>query len=484
MKAFSESEKILSELRRRYRERALVRYVPSRPQGILHDSDRKIRLYIGANGTGKTTWGIAEASAWCLGERPWNGSVTRVPPCRVAVVCTNFTHSALEDVTPKIEGFLPGSRVIKRHLLANGKVHRWDLDNGSTLTLLSYAMDPADLEGLDYDFVIFNEPPPRSHYVALLRGVSKRNGYLAFAMTPLGSESAWIYDELYAVAGTDPDISQVTATHEDMFMDEHSKKLFYAGLNEDEREARWEGRFRHLVGRVYKEFDSGVHVIRESLLPQVQKWVTDGTIPKGMVIDPHDRKPFAIAWFLINPVGHVIFFKEWPEDEYNSYRSCDYSVPQYAKLIFDTEKNLKISPVIWRLCDPNYGIARRSVTGESIVDRFSELGLSFDAEIHDGLEDGHLAVKEKLMWDDKRPFGDDNCPRLYITPECQNLAYAFSHYCWSSKNNPDGLLKEKVVEHGKDFADLIRYVCVSNLGYFNPHVIASKKASLRYRGVL
>ena len=474
----TESERLLKEMQRRWRERALERYVPSAPQEAIHKANQYIRLYVGANGTGKTTCAIAEGCAWCLGIRPWDDSVIRLPPVRVAVAVRTFTHSALEDVTPKIEHFLPNSRVVKRHLLANGKVYRWDLDNGSTLTLLSYAMDASDLEGLDYDFVVFNEPPPRVHYIALLRGVMKRNGAVMFAMTPLGGESAWIYDELYSVAGSDPDIFQVTATHKDMFADENAKRLFYASLNEEEREARWEGKFRHLIGRVYKEYDSGAHVVRGDRLAQIEKWITDLSIPKGMVVDPHDRRPFAIAWFLVTPAGQIVFFKEWPEDDFSSYKSCDYSVPQYAKLICDTERTRQIAPIVWRFMDPNYGIARRSVTGESIVDRFSTFGLPFDTDIHDGLEDGHLAVKERLMWDARRPFGDDNCPRIFFMPGLENFAYGLTHYTWKEGE------KNKVSENGKDFCDLVRYVCIVNPGYFDASPSEIQRVTPRFRGVL
>lgn len=481
----NEADKILMELRRRWRERELTRYVPNVKQQSFHATEAPIKLYVGANGTGKTTCIVAECSGRALGFLPWCGVQTRNPPVSVAIACQDFTHAAVDDLTPKIERFLPSSRVVKRDRLANGRIHKWHLDNGSSVGLFSYEMDPFAYEGLDFDCFAFNEPPPRSIYVPVMRGVQKKDGIVMFAMTPIGGESAWIYDELYTVAGSDPEIFQVTATHDDMFMSDKAKARFYNSLNEDEREARWDGKFRHLVGLIYKDYDSGIHCIKGGRMAQLQEWIKSPEIPKGLVVDPHDRRPFAMAWFLINPKGHVIFFREWPVDPHHSWKSCSYSVNDYAKFIADAEKEMGFEPV-WRLMDPNYGVAKRSVTGESIVDRFASLGLYFDTEIHDGIEDGHLAVKEMMAWNKNAPAAEGNCPRLYITGDCWNLEYALTHYTWSDPATDSGKpAREKPGENGKDFADLLRYVAVANLGYWNPMSLAlSKKPERRFRGLL
>lgn len=457
----SAAEKAIQEVRRRERERELERYRPSPKQAAFHQAPHPWRLYLGSNGSGKTTALVAEAVSYALGYRPWDGSEVKTPPVKVALVSQSFTHSNVEDIVPKIEKYLPNSRIVHRGRLANGKVHKYEVDNGSTISLFSYEMDPSAFEGLDFDFVGLNEPPPRSIYVALLRGVSKCKGKIAFAMTPIGSESAWVHDELASVAS--PDIFTVTAHIDDSFMDQAAKARFLASLTDEEKEARAYGRFPHLVGRVYREFDAGVHSLSSDL---VRSYVEDPTIPKGLVIDPHDRKPFAMAWFLVTPKGHTIFYREWPEGNYVSMKSCSFSVAEYAQLIQEIETE---PGIVWRLMDPNYGVATRAVTGESIVDRFARHCLYFETNIEDSLANGHLAVKEALLYDRDRPVSDENCPRVYITDECPNLRYAFEHYVWRDRQQDVGVrIREQPAEVGKDFADLIRYVAVSGLGYYDP----------------
>lgn len=452
---------LLEEAARRERARALERYHPSGPQAAFHESSAFIRMFLGSNGSGKTTALVAEAIAVALGREPWTGRLLAHPPRRVMLCVSNFTHSAGEDLLQVLDHFLPEDEIAgPPERMANGKPHKWRLRNRSSIKLMSYEQAPTEFEGAKWDFVGFNEPCPRSVFIPCLRGVSKSGGRMAFAMTPLGADAAWIYGELYDKwQKGDPEVFVVTADMEagHSFMSPEAQEKFKSNLDPDEYEARVRGRFRHLQGRVYKQFDRSAHVVAgPDALDSVRRMVADPHVPKGCVCDPHDRRPFALAWYLVDADGRLVFFDEWPRDMHHKIRSCGLAVEDYARLIREIEAEHGITPV-WRVLDPSYGVQRRVVSDESIRDSFDAHGLCFDTDVDNSLEQGHIAVKERL-----------NAGSLLFMPNCHNLIYAMENYVWSDTGHEDAVPREKPSEYAKDMADVIRYATMSCPAYFDP----------------
>ena len=455
------AQALLEEIQRRAVERALQDYVPSAPQQKFHKSGAHLRLMTGANVTGKSTALVTEAIATALGYRPWTGERLKPPPTRSMLVVASFTHSSGEDVTPLIDKYLPPSQLLGVDRLANGKRHKWTLKNGSIIKLMSFEQAIIEFEGTGWDLIGFNEPPPYAIYTACVRGAAKRNGRLAFAMTPVGVNAGWVFTRI--IQGQDKLPGEVDVITADMdkgesFLTEDALRKFKSQIDPDEYAARVHGEFKQLQGRVYKQFDEDRHVIKGDALARVRALIADPTVPKGLVTDPHDRKPFAMAWFLVTPAGERVFFHEWPEYNFDDARGCEIDVSGYADLIRKTEADLGISPVAWRLIDPNFGVQRRVVSLESIRDRFDREGLCFDSDIDDRIEAGHLAVKALL-----------NENLLLIAENCANMRRAICLYCWADGRDSAGnIVKEKPEESGKDFCDLIRYMAMSVGGYYDP----------------
>lgn len=451
---------LLEELARRERGRALERYRPSKVQAAFHAAPERFRLFLGANSSGKTTALVTEAISVALGREPWSGRILAAPPRRVMLCVSNFTHAAGEDLQALLEHYLPADELAGTDRLANGKIHKYRLRDRSVIKLMSYEQNPYEFEGAKWDWIGFNEPPPKQVFIPCVRGIAKSNGRIAFAMTPLGADAAWIYSDLFLKAD-DPgeSIRLVTADMDagDSFMEPSAMRDFKARLDPDEYEARVHGRFRHLMGRVYKQFSRERHVISGAdAQDAVRRLVADPTCPKGCVVDPHDRRPFAIAWWLVDADGRIVFFDEWPHSRHHEMRSHHFAVDQYADLIRETEKTHGFEPA-WRVMDPNYGIQRRVVSDESIRDKFDSLGLYFDTTVDDSLVEGHVAVKERL-----------NAGTLLVMPECKNLIHAFENYVWADAGAEDAVAKEKPADLGKDYADCVRYCVMSRPGYFNP----------------
>lgn len=466
-------ERLLAEGERRLRDTWLERYDPTQKRGaqnLLVQSPARKRVFLGPNGCGKTTVGLAIAHAWALGYQPWDGSTKNipVPPNDILVCCRDFTHTAMEDVIPKIDTMLPRKH-IKRVERVNGRPHKWVLNNNSTIKIMTYEQDAWMYEGPQYHLAILNEPPPYRIMSGIERGVAKNNGTMIFAFTPLGVESAWIHDEIVSRAGSDPDVCVVWADDidQDSFMTKDAIAEFKKSIDPMEAKARLHGQFQHLEGLIYTTFNPAVHFLKSDQWERVQPLIQDKTVPKGMIVDPHDRRPFAMGWFLVTPTNDIVWFAEWPTFEYHKAKTCDVSLPGYVDIIRQMEEGFADS-VAWRVIDPNSGPKRNVITGESIVEALAGADLFFDHSVNDDLQAGHVQVREFLEYDPEKPLGVGNRPRMYFAPGLHNFAYAMSRYAWKELRGDSRAMSEKPAEIGKDFADLVRYGAMTNPQYFNP----------------
>ena len=121
-----------------------------------------------------------------------------------------------------------------------------------------------------------------------------------FFMTPL-SDSAWIYDELILKESKKrgivyADVEANCKQHGVRGFLEHSDiEQMVAEYTEDEREARASGKFMHLAGLVYKEFDENVHLI--------EPFELNDNYTLYCALDPHPRTPHAVMWLAVDNQG-------------------------------------------------------------------------------------------------------------------------------------------------------------------------------------
>lgn len=466
---------------------------PHPKQGwFMRSSVAQTRLMLGGNQTGKT-YGIgAELISWCLGFYPWNGKPVVFPGgrkwtqgMRFGLAGKDFINALSEDILPKMNGLLPLKEMGCEFEKIQGRVISkitFPAPFYSSIKLLSYEMEPGKFEGYTWDGFAFNEPPPRYAYVGTKRGMMRNGAPILFAMTPL--EEPWIKDELYDAPNavhinresdlsklTQDSIAIVTCDLSDTpYISQEQKDRFIAGLDEDEVEARQHGRFLHLMGRVYKNFDRSKHVLDASTFfvrhPEWQKY------PAFCVIDPHDRKPFAMAWGVVTPRGEKVFLKEWPDFDITKVRSYKASMDEYDAIINTIEDELwktttegtffgfdrKKTPIVWRIMDPNFGRAKKATTGTSIEDEFADRGKYFDTSVDDDIPSGHIAVRNA--------FANEE---LFYLDTCKNLIKATENYTWDEyRGKTDHSPKEKPRDKYKDFMDLVRYVIKFDVQYMDP----------------
>lgn len=308
-------------------------YQPLPEQAKFHQSPAHVRLVVGTNRSGKTTCGIVDDIADCLGFRPWELSPdlkelnieellakpyllpescrTRIKtPAKIIIivedwdVADDILITGTLDRAGKLTQYLPpGALDGPPEKNSLGYFYLWHFRNGSTIridTEKSFINNPKSFEGAVYDKVHYDEPKRRDLRVALARGLVDSHGYEIFTFTPL--TEPWVKDEIYDKAGLDPEI-QTFFLHakNNPHIDQIGWANFISKLDVNEKAARAEGEWVHLRGLVFKEFVPKKHLPKNPKGdPKAKSGTAEAIWPGGHLIDP-----IPIEWVAKNGVAYV-----------------------------------------------------------------------------------------------------------------------------------------------------------------------------------
>lgn len=195
-----------------------------------------------------------------------------------------------------------------------------------------------------------------------------------------------------------------------------------------------------------------------------EQWAAWDSYPKGLVVDPHDSRPFMMAWFHVDPRDRIMVFEEWPRQKFHDAKAPDFGIPGYADLIKAIEGGdnfwgRPIKNLIWRIMDPQFGRSPSASNHRTPQDEFGDYLLGFDCTVDNDVTTGHLAVRQLL----------DEPVRLFVTPNCTNIIEGFDRYVYEEpKRNAGEMRKEKKPkEEYKDSMDVIRYLAMSDVRWFD-----------------
>jgi phage terminase large subunit-like protein len=238
-------------------------YKPHAKQEVFHKSEAKKKLYIGGNRSGKTTGSVVEDIYWLKGEHPFRP--VPPPPIRGRAVGVDFIQGVQKILLPQFAQWIPPS------LLKNGswedsyskELRTLTLTNKSFIEFMSYDQDTDKFAGTSRHFVHYDEEPPMHVFNECNARLVDTNGNWWISMTPVEGMT-WIYDTLY-VPGTEDKNSGILVVEVDMldnpYISAEAAENYLSGLDKDERAAREHGRFVELGGKVFKSFNSDIHVI-------------------------------------------------------------------------------------------------------------------------------------------------------------------------------------------------------------------------------
>ena len=371
-------------------------------------------MFLGGNGSGKSVGGATEVSWASTGKHPyWKYPV----PSRGRIATTSFDKIE-QVIIPQLEAWIPKREIRDRKKNNLGIYAKWWLKNGTFFDILSYQQDTEEYEGVDLDWFWSDEPMPKDRYQATLARF-RRVGRIWMTLTPL--TEPWILDELVNNADGKY-IDVITADIMDNcvekggYLSREAIDLMLKGYDEDEKDARAHGRFIFLQGLIYKSFSRDIHVVEPFDIPK--DWT------RKCVVDPHDRKPFAIGWQATSPTGDIYVYDEWPEYEFHKKKSSDLIIENYADVIKIKEEKQFIAR---RLIDPNFGNAINVHTKTTIKQDLEKYGLDFE-DANNDIQSGHLKVKEYLKYDKEKPLSNTNKPKIYFFKTCRNHIYGMSHF--------------------------------------------------------
>lgn len=455
-------------------------------QQAFHDSKSKIRLIFGGNRSSKSTAGSYTVLKSALESR------------KKIWVCGETFQDSIAIQQKKISELVPRGQVKYGSFDdINGYTNRkLQFKNGSLITFKSYDQGAGAFQSDDIDEIWNDEEPPLDIVKEQKMRLIDRDGKMIISMTSLKGITDFIRDyfedcdiletryaplvkkELPIHARKGPCETFFLWTTDNRYIDQNRLMEEVALMPETDRLCRIYGMPTNLAGKIYMSFGRDTHVIPLDDAPTTgnQLW---------NVIDPHDRKPWAMGWYLVNKNETVYCVHEYPDGSaaggnFNEMLYDDKTYEDYAKIIKDTELLLKsvfnCGGRVRRVVDPNFGnktiqFAERK-GGQSKttpVKELAKLGLNYKDGI-DSLEAGHLEVRKWLHWAKKNGQFVVR-PKFILTDNCKNHTNGLTRYARRDIIGSNGEVKDKVSpqQTWKDFPDLVRYLLMAN-----PHFIVEQ----------
>ena len=358
-------------------------------------------------------------------------------PVKGRIAAKDFQKGVGEVIIPALEEWLDLSLVQKKFRNPLGIPVKWSLKNGSVFDILTYEQNTEQYEGWKGHVAWFDEPPPRDKYIATLRGLVDYQGRNWLTLTPL--TQPWIFDEIYNKSDKKRIHAVTTDIRDNPHLTESAIQEFEANLTEEEKEARLHGRFMHLSGLIYKEFNPNVHICEP---PHVkQSWT------RYFCIDPHPRTPTACLWFAVDPFGnHWLYDELW---------LANMNVEEVCHAIHSQEGELTPR---FRFIDPAMDKRNELLGGANIRQEFMKHGIYCQRANNDpmlGKSRIHAALQIKYV----HKYGTE-MPTLRVSRNCTQTLYEFAHYIWAErKNNRDEMDPKQQPRKACDhFMDCLRYI--------------------------
>ncbi len=189
-------------------------------------------------------------------------------------------------------------------------------DTGFELDIMTFEQDPKEFESVDLGGVFLDEPPPENIFNACWSRLRVGEGGVECAFfTPLAS-AAYIFDRfidnpsqhladwIYITVW-----DNVEGINTRGYLKKETVERMIENYSPEEKEARIDGKFMHLGGLIFKEFDREKHLISGTLGELITH------LPKKSwkvvyAIDPHPVENTAVLFMAILPDGRRIFIDE------------------------------------------------------------------------------------------------------------------------------------------------------------------------------
>lgn len=379
---------------------------------------------MGGNRSGKSHLGIAEDLWVATGTHPW---IKPPMPNRGRIGVTDF--KVLEQVIwPKIEALLPKDSVQELRKGAKGLVTGILFKTGSFIDIMSYEQLPMKWESVDLDWVHFDEPPPLPIWRATRPRLIDRDGRAWFTLTPL--EEPWLFEELWEQCGVNPRYwGMMMDMRKNPYLAKGSVDAFVSEVNEEDYESRVQGKFRHLVGKVFKAFsDDFPYVVDDDYIKLSKTW------PRLLVVDPHEKTPWALQWYAYDEDNDTVYrydeFRHDPAD----------GIEVFGNVIRnkELEHNAPVAEHM-RIIDTYAAKPTYNKGGNSLIDEIAEI-----THMHFRVAD--KTDQNSRLWDLVNRYRINpvtNLPRLVTFASCTEARKEIKNYVWDKHRTKAGQYAEE-----------------------------------------
>jgi len=452
----------------------------------------KLRVFEAGNKVGKSCAALVEGLSFSRGFRSWlpeDHPQYRIPvrvPNTGRIIAEDFPTGIQQNIVDLLKqwrpvGEMPGAeRWFKKNQA--GYYSQIFFNNGSIIHLMSYDQDPAKFEGVDWDWCMYNEPPPRDVFIGNERGKIAKGGWSWMAYTPL--KEPWIYDEIVLRADEDDETQLFRGIIKDNwkgsdFVSEHTGEI-HAGilsledimeyikrLTPDEREARIFGKWKHLEGLVLKEFDNMMwegqrieHIVDDFTPPRDAMWVEG--------LDPHDKKPTCMLFGFLDREDRLFWAKQLVME--------GTTVPEMGDIIHETRAKLRYRKPAFTVMDARAGGwdmrgVRSDAFVESFEKQFRDAGiLTIGSDSRPGAKESGLKVVREYLRPEFNVRTKRYEPKMMFfrslgeTIETNRGRFGCIHQLKRWQYDDKGEMMKKF----DDFPDIVRYVVSRRPRYRDP----------------
>lgn len=419
----------------------LYGYRPHKKQYDFHTSEKKVRLYIGGNRSGKTVGGAVESCFWLMKKHPYRRLPLPEGPVRGRGIAVDFDYGVDVLMLPEIQRWMPPSYLINGSWEDSyDRTHRLlTLANKSFMEFRSYAQELDKHAGTSRHFEWFDEEPPQHIYNENQMRLLDTDGSCWLTMTPVEGIT-WTYEDLYLRGLENPDgsigIIEIETTENPHLSPEAIERVM-GELTDEERKARQRGEYISVGGRIFKMFSEEIHVV-DSFIPP-SDWEIYTSFDHGY------NNPTAILWHAVSPDDKIVTFAE-------HYKS-EWTVDQHAARFWEMVKEFGREPD-FIVGDPAIN-QRNGVTGTSIKQEYADQGIY----IADGNNEVLSGINRMVRY--LKTIGPDEKPKWTITGNCTNLIKEMKKLRWatfqSKKSQFENNKQEKIHKKDDHACDSARY---------------------------
>lgn len=381
---------------------------------MFHKSQKKHRLFIGGNRSGKTVSGCTEDIWWLTGKHPYRPEANYAANnggCRGRIIGVDFTNVVEKSLIPEIARWIPPSSLINGSWADSYSkgLRVLTLANGSTLEFMSYEQDLDKFSSTSRHFVHMDEEPPQDIYTENTLRLMDTAGSWWMTLTPIEG-MVWMYDDIYMKGKNNPDgnidVIEVDS-YDNPFLNKLEIDSVMADLAPEEVDARIHGKFIRRGGLVFKTFDPAVHVIDPMIPPKNWTWYCS--------VDHGFNNPTAWLWHAVSPDNVVVTFSE--------HYAREMTVNQHANVVQLRNAALNKFPDYF-VGDPALA-QRNGVTGTSIFQEYQKEGIYIMPGNND-VSTGINRINNYLR------VNKDNKPQWFITRNCENLIHEMQRLRWKT----------------------------------------------------